>query len=61
MAERDRRGVGERIVGWCLGALACAIALTMTVELIQSIWPWLLLAVSIGVALAVYRWSLHRW
>lgn len=61
MADRDRRGVGERIVAYCLGALACAVCLTLAVDLLRSIWPWLLSAVVIGCGSMLYRWWYHRW
>lgn len=55
------RGVGERIVNFCIGALVCAICLTLASNLIKSLWPWLLI-LSIGaVTVAVYRWRIRRW
>jgi hypothetical protein len=55
----------ERLVGGCFGLLAAAIALTIAVHLIESIWP-VLVAIGLGVAavaglVIVLRWRRQGW
>lgn len=53
--EKDVRGPVEWLFHICLLLLGCAIALTLALELLRAIWPWLVagLVVVGGIAIAV--------
>lgn len=60
MSDRGR-SAGERIVHFCLGALVCAISLSLAIEVMQSVWPWLLLIGLIALSISFYVWRIRRW
>jgi hypothetical protein len=54
-------GVGERIVNFCIGALVCAICLTLALDMLQSLWPWLVVAAVVAGPVAFFTWRNRRW
>lgn len=61
MSRESGPGVGERIVNFCIGALVCAICLTLALDMLQSLWPGLFVAALIGIPIAVISWRNRRW
>ncbi|CPV74878.1 hypothetical protein [Mycobacteroides abscessus] len=55
----------DRVISGCFSALLGAFALYCAVQLIASIWPWLVAIVGTGalvaVAVVVYRTTRNRW
>lgn len=50
----------NRIVGWCFGLLAAALALYCAVKVLEAIWPALVAIVGIAVfVLVIYRIVVH--
>ncbi|PVA78677.1 hypothetical protein DDJ40_11055 [Mycobacteroides abscessus] len=58
-------GWTDKLVSMCLGILLGAFVLYCAVQLIASIWPWLVAIVGAGalvaVAVVVYRTTRNRW
>ncbi|WP_100480535.1 hypothetical protein [Mycobacteroides abscessus] len=58
-------GWTDKFVSMCVGILFGAFVLYCAVQLIASIWPWLVAIVGIGaplaVAVVVYRTTRNRW
>lgn len=62
----ERTGLVERAIDMCFRILVAVIALYLAVALFKSIWPWLLLIVSIVsiggiVAIVVIRATRNHW
>lgn len=59
--EKSVKNPIQWLFGACLMLLGCAIALTLTVELLACIWPWVLAitVVIAGVWVAI-RWAAAR-
>lgn len=55
----------DKLVSICVGVLLGAFALYCAVQLIASIWPWLMAIVGtcvlVTVAVVVYRTTRNRW
>ncbi|WP_100485566.1 hypothetical protein [Mycobacteroides abscessus] len=58
-------GWTEKFISMCVGILFGAFVLYCAVQLIASIWPWLVAIVGISglvaVAVVVYRTTTNRW
>ncbi|SKO16244.1 hypothetical protein [Mycobacteroides abscessus] len=58
-------GWADKFVSMCVGILFGAFVLYCAVQLIASIWPWLVAIVGIGALIAVtvvvYRTTRNRW
>lgn len=61
MSRESGPGAGERIVNFCIGALVCAICLTLALEMLQSLWPWLFVVALIGLPIAFIVWRNRSW
>ncbi|UJC79950.1 hypothetical protein D4768_21400 [Rhodococcus erythropolis] len=64
--SNETTGPVERAIGMCFRVLLAVIALYLSVALIQSIWPWLLLMAGIAsiggiIAVVVIRATRNRW
>lgn len=63
--EAPMRGPFEWLMGVSIALLVAAIALTLAVQLIIAIWPWLVLIGAIGGGLYAAIWwhfrSRRRW
>lgn len=55
----------DKLIGICIGVLFGAFALYCAVQLLASIWPWLVAIVGTGalvaVAAVVFRTTRNRW
>lgn len=55
----------DKFIGICIGVLFGAFALYCAVQLIASIWPWLVAIVGTGalvaMAVVVFRTTRNRW
>lgn len=58
-------GWTDKFVSMCVGVLFGAFVLYCAVQLIASIWPWLVAIVGVGtfvaVAVVVFRTTRDRW
>lgn len=58
-------GWTDKLVSMCIGILFGVFVLYCAVQLIASIWPWLVAIVGIGalvaLAVVVYRTTWNRW
>jgi hypothetical protein len=61
MSRESSRSAGERIVNFCVGALVCSICLTLALDLLKSLWPWLVMAAIVSGLIAFYSWRVRRW
>ena len=61
MSREQGRSVGERIVNFCIGALVCAICLTLASDLLLSLWPWLVVIALTGSVATFLYWRNRRW
>ena len=51
----------DKLLGWCFTILLAALALKVAVELICSIWPWLLTGLALTGVVALAGWAWGRW
>lgn len=61
MNDTDPSRVGSRLLNVCFGILMAAIALWLAVEIIRSIWLWLVGVALVGYGLWLMHWRRSRW
>ena len=60
MAETPS-SLADKLLGWCLTVLLAALALKIAVDLISSIWPWLVVGLVVTGFIALVGWVVVRW
>ena len=59
MSEQSPRSLLDRLIGACLSVLVGAVALWCAVQVVQSVLPFVLIAVGV-VALIWAGWTVYR-
>lgn len=60
MAETPS-SLADKLLGWCFTVLLAALALKIAVDLISSIWLWLVVGLVVTGFVAVVGWVVVRW
>ncbi len=53
--------LADKFLGWCFTVLLAALALKIAVDLISSIWPWLVAGLVVTGFVAVVGWVVVQW
>ena len=53
--------LADKLLGWCFTVLLAALALKIAVDLISSIWPWLVVGLVVTGFIALVGWVVVRW
>lgn len=61
MAGSEPERLSSRLVNFAFSLLLVAVALSVTVWLIQSIWPWLVGFAALAGIVVVWLWWRRRW